>query len=59
MKKQGSGFFDGIQVIYQNKDEESSRREVDLVGIILCVRKISSYIKEEHYGGSRRRKFGI
>ena len=48
-----------MQVIYQNKDEERSSREANLVSTIICARKISRYMEEKYLGRFRNRTIRI
>ena len=42
-----------MQVIYQNKNKKDNSKRTDPVGIIICIRKTSKYLKEKCF-----RKFG-
>ena len=39
-----------MQVIHKNKDEESSSKRANPVGVVICVRRISRYLEREYIG---------
>lgn len=48
-----------MQVVYKDKNERSSSKRANLVGIVLHIRDISRYLEEKCFGRSRIRKSKI
>jgi len=44
-----------MQTIYQNEDERNNSGKTDLVDIIICVERVSRYMKEKYTKGLRKR----
>ena len=44
-----------MQVIHKNEDERSNGRRIGIVGVILCTRRISRYMKGEHHERLKKR----
>ena len=40
-----------MQVVYKNKDKESSGRGADLVGVIIYARRVGRHLEGEYVGG--------
>ena len=48
-----------MQIVFKNKNERSSDREIDLVGIVIYTRRISRCLKGKCTGKFRSGKFEI
>jgi len=48
-----------MQIIYQDEDERRSSGRTDIVGFIICVRRIGRYMEEKYFRRFRRRITGV